>query len=83
MEQLVVDAISKQLEEKKVIRNSQHGFIKGKLCSTNFIAFYNGITSWVDGGRQVEVVYLDFNKAFDSVSHNILIMKLRNCRIDE
>jgi len=30
MEQLVLDAISKQLKEKKVIRSSQHGFIEGK-----------------------------------------------------
>jgi len=29
------------------------------------------------------VVYLDFSKAFDTVSHNILVMKLRKCGIDE
>jgi len=52
MEQLVLDAISKQLEEKKVIRNSQHVFTKGKLYLTNLIAFYDGITSWIDGGEQ-------------------------------
>jgi len=32
MEQLVLDVISKQLEEKKIIRSSQHGFTKGKSC---------------------------------------------------
>ena len=83
MEQFVLDAISTQLEEKKVIRNSQHGFTKGKSCLTNLIAFYGGITSWVDGGRAVNVVYLDFSKAFETVSHVILIMKLRKCGIDE
>ena len=35
LEQLVLEAISKQLEEKKVMRSSQHGFTKGKSCSTN------------------------------------------------
>ena len=43
-EQLVLDATSKQLEEKKVIRSSQHGFTKEKSFLTNLIAFYDLIT---------------------------------------
>ena len=76
-ETLVLDAISKQLEEKKVIRSSQHGFTKWKSCLTNLIALYDVITGWVDGRRTVGVVYLDFSKVFDTISQNILIMKLR------
>uniref|UniRef100_A0A8B9CF24 Reverse transcriptase domain-containing protein n=1 Tax=Anser brachyrhynchus TaxID=132585 RepID=A0A8B9CF24_9AVES len=83
LEQLVLDAISKQLEEKNVMRSSQHGITKGKSCSTNLVAFYDGITSWVDGGRAVDVLYLDFSKAFDTVSHDILLAKLRKCGIEE
>jgi len=45
MEQLILDAISKQMEENKVIRSSQHGFIKRKSCLTNLIDFYDGKTS--------------------------------------
>jgi len=74
MEQLVLDVldlISKQLEGKKVIRNSQCGFTKRKSCLTNLVTFYYGITSWVDRGRSVDVIYLNFSKAFDTVSHNI------------
>ena len=72
-----------QVEEKKVIRNSQHGFIKGKSCLTNLIAFYDDMTGWVDERRAVDVVYLDFSKAFDTVSHHILLGKVRKCGLDE
>jgi len=83
MEQLILEAIIKQVEEKKVIRSSQHGLTKGKSCLTNLIAFYNDMTGWVDEGRAMDVVYLDFSKAFDTVSPNILLGKLRKCGLDE
>ncbi|GAB0187868.1 probable carboxypeptidase X1 [Grus japonensis] len=83
MEQLILGVINEYVEEKVVIRSGQHGFTKGKSCLTNPIAFYDGMTSWVDEGRPVDVVYLDFSKAFGTVSHNILISKLRQCGLDE
>ncbi|GAB0203741.1 mitochondrial enolase superfamily member 1 [Grus japonensis] len=83
MEQLILRVINKHVEEKKVIGGGQHGFTKGKSYLTNLIAFYDGMTGWVDEGRAVDVVYLDFSKAFDTVSHNILIGKLRKCGLIE
>ncbi|PKU46621.1 rna-directed dna polymerase from mobile element jockey- hypothetical protein [Limosa lapponica baueri] len=83
MEQLVLDIISKHMEEKKTIRSSQHGFTKGKSCLTKLIAFSDGMTDWIDKGRAVDVVYLDFSKASDTVCHSILISKLRKCGLDE
>jgi len=83
MEQLVLDILSKQLEEKKVIRSSQHGFTNRKACLTILVAFYDVITIWVDRRRAVGAVCPDFSEAFDIVSHNILVMKLRKCGIDE
>jgi len=50
---------------------------------TNLVAFYDVITGWVAEGSAVDIVYLDFNKAFDTISHNILFMKLRKCGIGE
>jgi len=83
MEQLILEVIIKQVEEKKVIRSSRHGFTKGKSCLTNLIAFYDDMTGWVNEGRAVDVVYLDFSKTFDTVFHNILLGKLRKCEPDD
>ncbi|GAB0206374.1 mitochondrial enolase superfamily member 1 [Grus japonensis] len=83
MEQLILGVINKHVEEKKVIGSGQHGFTKGKSCLANLIAFYDGMTSWVDEGRAVDVVYLDFSKAFDTVSHKLSNEDVRKCGMNE
>uniref|UniRef100_A0A8B9CCP8 Reverse transcriptase domain-containing protein n=1 Tax=Anser brachyrhynchus TaxID=132585 RepID=A0A8B9CCP8_9AVES len=83
MEQLILGVVSSHIKDKRVIRGSQHGFTKGKSCLTNLIAFYEDITRWIDDGKAVDMVYLDFSKAFHAVSHSILTVKLRNCGLDD
>ena len=55
---------------------SQHGFMQGKSCTTNLLHFLEVLTKAVDQGESVDVVYLDFAKAFDKVPHSKLIQKL-------
>lgn len=83
VELFILDVISKQVEEREVIRHSQHGFTKGQSCVINLIAFYAVMTIWVDEGKAVDVVYLDFSKALDTFSYNVLVMKLSKCEIGE
>ena len=66
------------LVKHKLINTSQHGFLKARSCLTNLLCFFEEITKWVDDGSPVDVIYLDFQKAFDKVPHQRLILKLKS-----
>ena len=82
VEQLVLENTSMHMNDEKII-SSQHGFTKGKSCLTNFINFYDEITGLIDEKRVVGIVYLDFTKAFHTVSNKILRDKLLMYGLDK
>jgi len=76
MEQFILNALIRHVQDNQGIKPSQHGFMKGRSCLTNLISFYDQETHLVDEGKAVSVIYLDFGKALDIVPHSILLEKL-------
>ena len=59
----------------------QRSFVKGRSCTTQLVLTHHQWKKALDDGLQVDVVFLDFAKAFDRVSHVILLEKLCNSGI--
>jgi len=76
MESLLRDEIVAHLERHQLVRPSQHGFRKKRSCVTNLLAFLDEVTACVDRGNAADVLYLDYQKAFDKVPHQRLLAKL-------
>ena len=66
------------LLKHKLINTSQHRFLKARSCLTHFLCFFEEITKWVNEWLPVDIIYLDFQKAFDKVPHQRLILKLKS-----
>ena len=81
MESLPRDRIIKHLVLHQLIRASQHGFMLGRSTLTNLLAYLESLTALVDEGHAVDVLCLDFAKAFDKVPHARLIAKCRGMGI--
>jgi hypothetical protein len=77
MESIVKDNMVKFLEEKNVFTPHQHGFCRGKSCLTNLLETLELWTSALDSGYSVDSVYLDYQKAFDTVPTQRLMKKLK------
>ena len=72
MKELLLD----HLISNNLLKLSQHGFLPGRSTVTNLIEYLEALIQHLDHGRAVDVIYLDFAKAFDKVPHKRLLVKL-------
>lgn len=82
MEHILSSEIARHLDSNTFFHNAQHGFRKTFSCETQLACFTNSLHSKIDHGSRVDCIFLDFAKAFDKVSHELLMLKLSRLNLD-
>ena len=77
MESIIKHNLLHCLLKRKLISKQQHGFLAKHSTVTNLLESINDWTLFIKKSHCVNVAYIDFSKAFDSVCHSKLITKLR------
>lgn len=77
LEHIIAVHITSFLDDHHILSPFQHGFRKGFSTVTQLVSVVHHIASVLDKAGQVDILFLDFSKAFDRVPHDKLINKLQ------
>ena len=77
MERFIVKAVANHLLKHNLISENQHGFLQGRSTVTQLLETLASWTEELDKGNNLNVLYCDFKKAFDTVPHKRLIEKIK------
>ena len=83
LESIITDEIVNFLDTHNLYSNCQFGFRKGRSCVSQLLEALNKFTKYLDDSLPFDIIYLDFKKAFDSVPHNRLLLKLESYGISD
>ena len=75
MERIIADNLFDYLLRNNLIISEQFGFLPKRSTCTQLLSFLNFLTYHCDHHNRIDAAYIDFAKAFDSVSHNKIIQK--------
>lgn len=81
-EKVLRNCLVSYIEEHKLFNPNQHGFRAGHSCLSQLLSHYDQITKSLEEGYNVDVIYLDFSKAFDKLDFNITLQKLYDIGLD-
>ena len=83
MEKIIKDSMMNHLTSCDAIAPEQHGFVRAKNCITNLLETFDVLTTAHEASSPMDVIYLDFSKAFDTVPHRRLLIKLKELGIND
>lgn len=78
MESVIRDAITDHLKRNKLFSRNQYGFISGRSTILQLLHVLENWTKILEEGDSIDVIYMDFMKAFDKVPHQRLLGKLKS-----
>ena len=78
MESIIKEEVIRHMTINDLFTSDQHGFMKGKSCLTNLLESMEVWSKAIDEGNTVDIIYLDYQKAFDTVPLNRLMKKLHS-----
>jgi hypothetical protein len=76
MERVISIKIADHWKHNNILNSAQYGFVKGRSTCTNLVDSMNDWTNAMQSDEQTTVIYIDFTKPFDTVSHTKLFAKL-------
>ena len=76
LESIVRDHLLNHFSSAGLLHDAQHGFLPKRSCTSQLMEAMEDWSAAVEDGDPVDVAYLDFSKAFDSVPHQRLLRKL-------
>ena len=76
LERIVFNHMTKFLTTNKKLSPFQHGFHSGHSCQTQLLERVHQWAETLDNYDSTHIIYLDFSKAFDTVPHQRLLLKL-------
>ena len=78
MEHIIHSQVMGHLDEHSILTDRQHGFRRRRSCETELLVTHNDLSDAMDKKMPCDVIILDFTKAFDTVPHERLLLKLRH-----
>ena len=77
LEGFIRDHMITHMVVNQLIAPEQHGFVPKKSCTTNLLETVDFVSQAMHNGDSVDLIELDFEKAFDTVPHRKLMVKTR------